>query len=162
MFKDLSLIRYRMNNITALNVFDSWNEYQMKILFNGWETTRPWQFILSCIGVVSFGVILNLLVLLRTYIKNKIYESNITLFNTYNEGENIKLIHKRKETNSICGWKVLYFFISLGFYVSFGLIQLILTTYNPWLFISVVLGYSIGDIITVNKIINLNIERKYY
>ncbi len=137
------------------NVFDKFTEYQIKILFKDWYTKTVWQFALSCFGMFGFCLFFYLLKWCRESIKTNMYCKG------YLENEErTSFIEKKTVYKSRCSNFVCYYLISIMYYSTGVLILLSLTTFNPWICLSIVFGYSTAEIIFFNSIFNLKIERK--
>lgn len=128
------------DNMNMYMTFHGWKEYKLKIVFEGWNVTQLYQFILSCIAII-------LITILYKYIKyvihnlekqnSYIYKYNFNkLDNRNNELVKIKLNKKIKLTCI----KTLNYGLSL-------MLILFSITYNPYIFSSLILGYGIGDFI---------------
>ncbi len=155
-------VRYKRNmvaNDTKNNVFDNWTEYQIRILFRGWETQTVWQFILSCVAIFGACLTLNLFVLLKEYIKTTIYSK----YNRQNE-ERVELIRESRDRDvsydKCCNCvRFGYFLISILYYMNLIFITLCATTFNPWICLSIVLGYSTGELMIFHKQMTFDYEK---
>lgn len=140
------------------NVFDRFTEYQIRILFSGWYTEKVWQFGLSCIGFFFFCLFFHVLKWCRESIKTNMYCKGYL-----QDEERAGFIEKRASSNISkmkCSNVVCYYLISLVYYSTSVLLLLALTTFNPWICLSIVMGYSTGEILFFTSIFNLKIERK--
>lgn len=146
------------NNVP--NIFDGWNEYQFRFLFNFWNIQKPWQLGMTCLGVFTVCISLHLIKMLRGYIKSRITISKNKRRSDNLETQNL-LYNNTKVSCSPCCMYLSYFLSSLLFYTVLLLLTLATTTFNPWIFISLVLGYTVGDMIVVDKLINYKIEQSY-
>jgi hypothetical protein len=151
------------NSIQGPAIFDSWSEYQLKLLFNFWNIQNEWQFALSCIVIICGCMGLFGLILLRQYLKHNItIHCNMNLVVERPE-DTAQLVYKKKVKQSTGLWciKLCYFIASLLFYCLLLFLALITTTMNPWLFISLVFGYSLGEILILDQSIQLKLEDRY-
>jgi hypothetical protein len=140
-------------------VFDNWTEYQIRILFEGWNTKNIWQFALSCGGIFCLCMTLQFFDLLKDYVKTKIYlkykhqnEERIELIKEMN-GEN-----KSYDSCPNCT-KFGYYLVSLLYYLNFLFVILCVTTFNPWVFFSIGLGYATGELIVFRKRMSLDFDK---
>jgi hypothetical protein len=143
-------------------VFDGWGEYQLRLLFSFWNIQTKWQFGLSCLAVIIGCIGLHGIIFLRRYIKFLIMQRTSTHMMVEKPEDRTQLVLKKtiKEGN-IVGLKICYFFSTILFYFFILMLTLVTTTFNPWLFTSLIIGYSLGEMIVMTPSINLKIESKY-
>ncbi len=156
-------ISTQASNLTLTNnpvLFDSWNEYQIKLLFNFWNTQYKWQFALTCIIIFASSILLQYIFLLLKYIEYKILEV-ISNNNERDVEERRHLVFKKSDPKSSACLKFGYFITSFAFYALFLILSLIATTLNPCIFMSLVFGYSLGSVLTLNKLMALRVEYSY-
>lgn len=147
------------------NVFDGFAEYQVKILFQGWLTVTVWQFALSCIGLFSFSIVYHLLKWLRVRLEKSIRGVMHRMSDRYIAEETENLVKKnsiengagnsRERARELVGLYVALFVLSTVQTTLWLLLSMANMTFNPWVFMSIVLGYSIGDVAVHGKIANL-------
>jgi len=145
-------------NNNANGVFDGWSDYQFRLLFSFWNIQKPWQLGLSCLGLFTVCISLHLIKMLRGYIKSRI---TINKNKKLDEMERQHLLIKTESTSSTCCLHFGYLMASMLFYTILLLLTLATTTFNPWIFTSLVLGYSVGDLIVIDKLINYKLEQTY-
>lgn len=137
------------NNINS--VFDGWGDYQFRLLFSFWNIQTKWQLALSCITLFAVCISLHLIKMLRAYLKSK-----ISIIRTINQNtgdiERQHLITNYQSKGSLCCLYFGYLMSSMVFYTLIILLTLASTTFNPWIVTSLVLGYSIGDMIIIDKL----------
>lgn len=149
---------------TTFNVFDSFAEYQVKILFQGWYTATVWQFALSCLGLFTFSVIYHLLRWLRCNVEKWIRQTSARMTDKFVAEETVRLVQQQSmnfpthREGHICGLYVALYVLSVLQTAIWLLISMANMTFNPWVFISIVLGYSIGDISVHAKISRIRTE----
>lgn len=156
-------ISIQSNNLTTINnpvLFDSWNEYQIKLLFNFWNVQYKWEFALTCIIIFVSSILLQYIFLLLKYIEYKILEV-ISNNNERDIEERRQLVFKKSDPKSCACLKLGYFATSFVFYGLFLILSLIVTTLNPWIVMSLVLGYSLGSVLILNKLMVLRVEYSY-
>lgn len=148
------------------NVFDSFADYQVKILFQGWYTLTVWQFALSCVGLFTFSVVYHLLRLLRVRVEKVIRGVNERLSDRYIAEETENLVKRngiitdsttreRNRSRELIGLYVGIFVLSTVQTALWLLLSMANMTFNPWVFLSIVLGYSLGDVAVHGKIASL-------
>ena len=143
-----------MPTIDKNSVFDNWNEYQIRILFSGWENKTVWQFALSCVCVFTMCLSLNMLYLLKDYVKTFIYSKHSRQNEERAEliRESLGLDREKEKYDKCCNCaKFSYFLVSILYYTNLFIVTLCATTFNPWILLSIVLGYSSGDLIIFHK-----------
>lgn len=151
-----------MSTANTQNVFDSFSEYQLRLLFYGWDIKTRWQFGLSCLAVFCIPLLSHLVILTREYIQCQLYcmLENESLFIEEYQG-----LTKRQSPHPKCWSKsslyISYFVVSLFYYIFLFLSTLIASSFNPWIFVSLILGYSTGDILTRPKLISAQLQQKY-
>lgn len=150
------------------NIFDSFGEYQIRILFSSWYTRTVWQFVSSCVGIFLFSMGVHFLKWWKKTLYYRIYRAKWFELNCKNEEEQQILLNNKKygpissPPDRNTGWITLgYFTISL---IQFGIVMflaMILMTFNPWIFLSILLGHFTGELIVFSKImekkLNMNI-----
>lgn len=150
----------------SANVFDNFTDYQVKILFQGWYTLTVWQFTLSCVGLFAFTVVYHLLRLLRVRIEKVIRGVNERLSDRYIAEETENLVKRngvmtdsttreRNRGRELIGLYVAMFVLSTVQTALWLLLSMANMTFNPWVFLSIVLGYSLGDVAVHGKIASL-------
>ena len=111
-------------NMEMVMTFRPWNEYQLKLLFDSWNIEEKWQFGLSIVAVILACIASRGLRRVNTYLHKKY------------------LIIGNKQNKL---WLVLY---STSSGINYGLtlmLMLVSMTYNPVLFVSLMIGYGIGE-----------------
>ncbi len=148
-----------VNNANPV-LFDSWKEYQLKLLFTFWNVTTPTQFGLSCCGIFLSCILLNYMCLLLKFIEYKMLYTLASNAETANE-EKVHLVFKKSIPRPTICLGIGYFFSAIPFYCLFIMLALIATTLNPWIFISLVLGYSVGSTLTLSHHLKLKMDYNY-
>lgn len=143
------------------NVFDGWTDYKINFLFTSWSTAYVWQFVLTCLAIFTASLTCHLIRWGREFIKKELYKINMDRLNEKEETMRLmKNLALPVKDNSGC-LTFSYFVISLLYYTLCLFVLLGSMTFNPWIFISTVLGYSIGDTVVFKKVMELKISRKY-
>lgn len=122
-------------DMNMVMTFRSWSEYQLKVVFESWDVTEKWQFGLTWIFVFfcAFGIHP-----LRRFILG--IEEKMAYMTT--DG------HRRlvSGTNKVAvSLRVVHAVLAGLSYTLSNLLMLVVMTMNPMLFLSVILGYSVGD-----------------
>lgn len=153
------------DDMDMVMTFSDFSQYKLKILFDDWDVQTKWQFLLSFIAVVIAGICYhylryNVAVLeqrLRDSISASIESSIYDPVHTNSEGLLISGISKgsinsyngKKRplpiTRNIRGLCLYRSVLSTLMYSLALMLMLVAMTYNSWLFISLAVGYFIGD-----------------
>lgn len=137
------------------NVFDSFSEYKIKILFQPWATDNVLHFALSCMGLMVFAGLYHLLRYGRLALEHSLYIA-------YMKSPEVYERHRTEERAGLTSTEyhlaplptpkinacLVYSCLALVLFVkhAYGmLIVLAMMTFNPWVFLSVILGYTTGD-----------------
>ena len=148
---------------TAFNVFDGFSDYQVKILFQGWYTLKIWQFAVSCVALFTLAVVYHLLRWSRTYLDRQIRQSLTRVTERYVAEETVRLVHtsttppKGRECHLI-GLYVAWWVLTVVMNALYLLLSMANMTFNPWVFLSIVLGFSTGELSVHAKINRLRTE----
>ena len=147
--------------------FQSWSEYQVKILFDGWDVTEKWQFALSWFAIVFSAVGYHALRYsiesMETYreiaLNKEIKGGNITenLVHKHDKGAGTPLtgdIGHSSLMSSVKYYAVHASLIALSYGISL-MLMLVAMTYNPWLFIALMVGWGIGDFVFYKRTVVL-------
>lgn len=144
-----------MSAAPIANVFDSWSETHVRILFNPWYITNWWGLLLSCTGLFVGAGMLAVLVWCKAMTirqrerQERTDEERARLLagGTYPDHLSVP----RPEQRSLVCWYLGYLSLSLITHVFGAFIGMALMSFNPWVFVSIVFGYTIGDALTVGK-----------
>lgn len=152
---------------TGFNVFDTFGDYQVRILFQGWFTTTVWQFALSCLGLFLFTILFHGMRLLRTRLEHSIQVAVKRVGDRYVAEETEHLVKQgvmpspsanhRRECNVVGLYGALFVLttVQMGIWL---LLMMANMTFNPWVFLSIILGYSVGDLAVHGKIAKIRSE----
>lgn len=111
--------------------FASWSSYQLKIIFNSWNVTTRWEFVIAWICVFIFSIFYHWLRYILCQVENTYFKSRLV-----SDGSNAHFLSMGRFVHSI---------VNAMLYGSGLFMMLIAMTYNPCLFLSLVLGYATGD-----------------
>lgn len=142
----------------TFNVFDGFSEYQVKILFQGWYTLTVWQFALSCLGFFTFTIVWHLFRWMRAFLEKEIRKAMHRMSDQFVAEETVKLMERNtnmSQSSSSSKMMGLYVAFTILSAIQIGLWLLIMManmTFNPWVFLSIVLGYAVGDVAVHAKI----------
>jgi uncharacterized membrane protein YqgA involved in biofilm formation len=95
--------------------------------------------------------------MLRGYIKTKI---TININKKLDDIERQHLLIQR-ETTSQCCLYFGYLMATILLYTISILLTLATTTFNPWIVSTIIFGYTVGDILVIDKSINNRMEQAY-
>ena len=116
--------------------FKSWSSYQMTLLFESWTITEGWQFALTWFAVVISVVTYHFMEYLRVTLQHGM----LTLLSNSQDGEADKILRPS-------GWyllKVTYGCVVACNYALSLMFMLVAMTFNPCLFLALIVGYFIG------------------
>lgn len=152
-----------MMDMSMVMTFGSFSDYRVQILFDGWDVTEKWQFALSWFAVVILTVVYHFskhgLLVLEKYMatianKRLSFDSG---YGSVQKGEqndsshtlNASLVPNKKNGKELVP---LIYYIAHALYTGFNygyslLLMLIAMTYNPSLFVALMIGWAIGDFI---------------
>lgn len=136
--------------MSSFNIFDSWTEYRVHILFTPWYTTTVLQFVLSCIGLFLVSMLLAALVTARVVMVDrrrraqKNAEDRARLLGGTTEPTPVRKLE------SLACWYAGFVATVLCQYVLGALVGMALMSFNPWVFVAIVGGYLSGDVLTVH------------
>ena len=152
--------------MTMVMTFRDWSEYQIKILFDGWNVTTKGQFALSWFAIVAACILYHALKYYqvrmearKALIDKKIYMSSDAL----TQG----ILKDGLDFNTpIVESGVLYMDAEMKFNIqhailvafNYGLslmLMLVAMTYNSWLFVALMVGWGIGDYTFYKRTFNL-------
>lgn len=137
------------------NVFDSFAEYKIKILFQTWATDNVLHFALSCVGLMVFAGLYHAIRYGRMALEHALYIS-------YMKSPEVYERHRTEERAGLTSTEyhlaplptpkinacLTYFSLSLIAMLqhAYGLLLLLaVMTFNPWVFLAVIVGYTTGD-----------------
>jgi hypothetical protein len=142
-----------MGGMGMTMTFTSWTDYQLKVVFDWWDITTKWQFaiswfaiLLATIGYQGLKYHVERMDLIGDCFLDKRNSGEISM----NTNLLIGSTPSKDTGGSGSGSKNIKFIIYHAIMVAhlYGLsllLMLVAMTYNPWLFIALVLGYGIGD-----------------
>ncbi len=154
-----------MGCMSMVMTFSDFSQYKLKILFDNWDVQTKWQFLLSFIAVIIAGIgyhylrysVAILEQRLRDAVSASIESTIYDPVHTNGEGLLISGITKgsinsysgKKRpipiTKNIRGLCLYRSVLSTLMYALALMLMLVAMTYNSWLFLSLTLGYFIGD-----------------
>lgn len=159
---------------SVANVFDSFSEYKIKILFQPWSTNNVLHFALSCIGLMVFSGLYHIIRYGRMSLEHNLYvaymkspelyerhtsDSEERAGLTSTEYHLAPLPKPSKASKDIC---LVYFSLSLVTFIQYAygmLLFLSVMTFNPWVFIAVITGYTAGDIATQPAVMKIKCKQ---
>jgi hypothetical protein len=146
--------------------FSSWSTYKLQIIFSSWDVKTQGQFALSCFAVILAPIVYFALkhyiyiledkmggfkkVRVTTSDYTKLHEQNAALEVTAREleegnGGGKNWVNAANLNMTMFQMKVLHAFLSALNYGMALMLMLVSMTYNPTLFVMLLIGYGIGD-----------------
>ena len=156
-----------MSGMMMVMTFGSWSDYQLKLLFESWDIKNRWQFALSWLAVVGatisyqgikFWLIYyetNLMIKAtkRSSIADQVEDTNELPVNVFSNGGSLMdSLLDSSMMNMSFKERIVHAFVSAVNYGFALLLMLVAMTYNPCLFLALVVGYGLGDVVFFNKI----------
>ena len=140
------------------STFSKWQSYRLHLLFSSWNITSPWEFALSFFAVMAAVVVYHFLEctleIFEKGIIEYLQESNTALFKKdrvptateENTEESSSLLnHLQHRPRGWTSVKILFGLISAMKYGLTLMLMLVAMTMNPSLFLSLFIGYLLGD-----------------
>lgn len=118
------------------STFGSWSQFQLKLLFETWNITEQWQFALTWFAVVTSVVVYHLL----EYALLILQHGMLALL-SQSQGKEMSAIVRPS------GWLLLKMMTGFIIACKYGLslfFMMIAMTFNPSLFLALVIGYLVG------------------
>ena len=118
------------------STFGSWSQFQLQLLFETWNITEQWQFALTWFAVVTSVVVYHLL----EYALLILQHGMLALLSQSQEKESDAIVRPN-------GWLILKMITSFIIACKYGLslfFMMIAMSFNPSLFLALVIGYLIG------------------
>lgn len=149
---------------TAFLPFQS---YKIQLLFQGWNVQEPWQFALTFLAIVLMGATVHVLECVSLSMKNSMIA---TLIKSNNKpdmiGEDGSRFAVATETNDSqvkkmnrptgwCGIKVINGVLAGLRYSLTLILMLVVMSFNPLLFMALLMGNFVGDFICCDFHINM-------
>lgn len=149
--------------MSSFNVFDGFSEYQVKILFQAWYTVRVWQFALSCVALFTFCILYHLLRWGRVSLERHLRQHLTRISERYVAEETVRLVQQthtipKGRECQVVGAYAAWFVLTCVMNALWLLLSMANMTFNPWVFLSIVLGYSVGELCVHAKISRLRTE----
>ena len=169
-----------MDGMSMVMTFGSWSDYQLKLLFDSWDITTKWQFALSWFAVVAatatyqgikFWLIKFESKILSTLSKRAGSGEDMEVMskvdeefagagagagagrNVFSNGGNLvdKLLENSTTISMSFKLRVAHAFVSAVNYGFALMLMLVAMTYNCSLFLALMVGYFLGDMIFYNR-----------
>ena len=130
--------------------FLPWESYKVQLLFAGWNVSQPWQFALTWFVVMLAAVSLHILDCVSLSLKR----SMITMLLQYGAVEavdkcgDVTVVFPIEKIKRPMGWQAVKIVHGLLTGTRYGLsllLMLVAMTFNPSLFLALVVGYIFGD-----------------
>lgn len=151
----------------AANVFDSFDEYKVTILFKPFTTTKVLSFALCCMGLSILTCCFHLLIWTRKTLEQYIRANTFNEEHTPDEGAGLvsteyHIVSSKysEHSKNMCGAYVGLIFLAL-FTNAYGmLLVMALMTFNPWVFLAMAFGYTVGDMVVFVPLMKMKMKMK--
>lgn len=157
------------SGMTMSMTFSSWGTYKVSILFSSWEVSSKWEFTLSCFAIILATIIYHavryLIYILEDFMYLKTRQGSSIIDRTeYTKVGEPNLDDERVTATdmsdasvhlSAARYLLLRAVHSVLSGLNYGLalmLMLVAMTYNPTLFLMLMIGYALGDFIFFAKI----------
>lgn len=160
-------------NSTTSNTFDSILEYRVKILFEAWSTTTVVQFVFSCIGLMGLAICVHLFKWARAWLTSHVRASMDRRLKMERLQQDVpdasdksRLVSSEYHLQPLPQAK--YSLVSLHFatmlvgichHALVLFLVMAAMSFNPWVFLSLVLGYSLGEVIVLKPVTSLALSQ---
>ena len=134
-------------------VFDSWDTYQLQILFSTWNVQTQWQFALSWFSVAFAVIVYRYLDCVAHH-----FHSGMKRFLTKPATNCDSTVKVDAVPLRPIGWlqvKIIYGLLTAAKYSLSLFLMLIAMTYNPNLFVALFVGYFFGEVLFTDKKLDL-------
>lgn len=149
------------------STFSTWDSYKLQLLFSGWNISERWQFALTWFAVLLAAMSLHILDCLLVSLRN----SMITILKSEAQeisdvpGSNAAVAVVTtdlvvQKTKRPIGWQAVKIIHGLLSGMKYGLsllLMLVAMTFNPSLFLALVIGYLVGDYVCCDFHIDMKI-----
>ena len=165
--------------MSMVMTFGSWSDYELKMLFEGWDIQTKFQFVLSWIAVVIATVAYQGLKLWLVAFEAKMFstvskrssdKSGIDVEitgvagNTFSNGSLLDSLVDNSPNSSRSvpiKERIIHASVSALNYGFALMLMLVAMTYNPNMFVALLVGYFIGDIIFYNRALTQRVSDGY-
>lgn len=141
------------------STFSDWGSYQLQLLFRGWDIKTQWEFILTWFAVFLAVMCIHFIECASTSMRSSMLQiirkrngQTIT-----HEGDHTALQIKPSGSRPF-GWVIIKLIYGTITGLRYGLslmLMLVATSYNPSLFVALVLGFFTGDYLCCDYHVNL-------
>jgi Ctr copper transporter family len=138
--------------------FSDWGSYQLQLLFRGWNIDTPWQFTLTWFAILLLVACLHLLECASTSMKH----SMLLILRKRNKSKTSEAGDDSSDSleptgSRPFGWILIKMIFGTISGIRYGLslmLMLIATSYNPSIFVALVLGFFVGDFLCCDFHVN--------
>jgi hypothetical protein len=149
-----------MDMTDMVMTFGDWDDYKLKLLFEGWDIEEKWQFALSWFAVMFAVIVYHYLKCQEGKLEEHMYatmrndqdDSNVnTGLIINNRGMSVDKSGNKTQSSYFKKLRVAHAVLAGILYALGLMLMLVVMTYNPSLFLAVVVGFIIGDFIFFHK-----------
>jgi hypothetical protein len=138
--------------------FSDWSSYQLQLLFRGWSIDTPWQFTLTWFAILILVACLHLVECASTSMKHSMLQilSKRNKLKTSEAGDDSSDASEPTRSRPF-GWALIKMIFGIISGIRYGLslmLMLIATSYNPSIFVALVLGFFAGDFLCCDFHVN--------
>lgn len=138
--------------------FSDWGSYQLQLLFRGWDIQTQWQFTLTWFAILIAVACLHLVECASTSMKH----SMLQILRKRNEPKISDVgsptsVALQPTGSRPFGWVVIKMIFGIISGLRYGLslmLMLVATSYNPSIFVALVLGFFAGDFLCCDFHVN--------
>ena len=151
-------------NSTSGSTFSNWNSYEVRLLFNGWETENPWQFALTWFVAVLATMSLHYFECVYLSMKSSMMQvlQKHSAALTQTDGGDVTTLdeptNRAARATRPYGWQITKLCMGLLSGIRYAMtlfLMLTAMTYNPLLFVALIFGYFLGDYMCCDFHVNM-------
>ena len=140
--------------------FTPWTDYKLKIVFDSWDVTTKWQFAFSWLAVVLITIGYQALkhymerldLLGDPFVKHGSVDDNLIHDVGKDAGAGLAGITSTGNRRAYSPKFIVYHACMVGLMYGLSLfLMLVAMTYNPWLFLALMIGYGVGGSIFYSR-----------
>ena len=157
---------FSLSNSTSSmdSTFSDWNTYQVQLLFSGWNVRNPWQFALTWLVVVLATMSLHYLECAYLSMKSSMVQVLTMHSAALAEADAVGVLVLEEPIGRVARatrpsrWKLTKLCMGLLSGMRYAMtlfLMLTAMTYNPLLFVALVVGFFLGDFVCCDFHVNM-------